>query len=82
MRTAATVLGLLTFASLTACGGDARPTPRADPAGRTYISTSVEGTPFPAVGRSLLEFTDPGRSPSRPDATSGNAESTCPTARS
>ncbi len=60
MRTTATVLGLLTFASLTACDGDAQTTPP-DPAGRTYISTSVEGDPIPGGGPLVLGFTDPGR---------------------
>ncbi|WP_016883125.1 MULTISPECIES: META domain-containing protein [unclassified Rhodococcus (in: high G+C Gram-positive bacteria)] len=60
MRTTATVLGLLTFASLTACGGDAQPGPP-DPAGRTFVSTSVEGDPIPGGGPLVLGFTDTGR---------------------
>ena len=60
MRTTAAVLGLLTFASLTACGGDGQTTP-ADPTGRTFVSTSVEGDPIPGGGPLVLGFTDPGR---------------------
>ncbi|MFE5701692.1 META domain-containing protein [Rhodococcus sp. ACS1] len=60
MRTTAAVLGLLTFASLTACGGDAQPE-APDPTGRTFVSTSVEGDPIPGGGPLVLGFTDPGR---------------------
>ncbi|MFC0450664.1 META domain-containing protein [Rhodococcus jostii] len=60
MRTTAAVLGILTFASLTACGGDGQTTP-ADPTGRTFVSTSVEGDPIPGGGPLVLGFTDPGR---------------------
>ncbi|KAF0965415.1 META domain-containing protein [Rhodococcus sp. T7] len=60
MRTTAAVLGLLTFASLTACGGDAQ-TEAQDPTGRTFVSTSVEGDPIPGGGPLVLGFTDPGR---------------------
>ncbi|MDV7242176.1 MULTISPECIES: META domain-containing protein [Rhodococcus] len=60
MRATAIVLGLLTFASLTSCGGDA-PTAAPDPVGRTFVSTSVEGDPIPGGGPLVLGFTDPGR---------------------
>ena len=80
MRATAIVLGLLTFASLTACDGDAQTTPP-DPAGRTYISTSVEGDPIPGGGPLVLGFTDPDASPSTPDAIKAAPTSTCPAGR-
>ncbi|AWK72495.1 META domain-containing protein [Rhodococcus oxybenzonivorans] len=60
MRATAIVLGLLTFAALTSCGGDA-PTSAPDPAGRTFVSTSVEGDPIPGGGPLVMGFKDPGR---------------------
>ncbi|MBC2643629.1 MULTISPECIES: META domain-containing protein [unclassified Rhodococcus (in: high G+C Gram-positive bacteria)] len=60
MRTTAVTLAFLTFASLTACGGEDQTAPP-DPSGRTFVSTSVEGDPIPGGGPLVLGFTDTGR---------------------
>ncbi|WP_072690898.1 META domain-containing protein [Rhodococcus marinonascens] len=60
MRTTAAALGLLTFASLTACSGDEQAVP-ADPTGRTFVSTSVVGDSIPGGGPLVLGFSDAGR---------------------
>lgn len=54
MRIAAAVLGLLTIAAVSGCSSnsDTSDTPDsvADPAGRVFISTQVDGTPIPGGG--------------------------------
>jgi heat shock protein HslJ len=64
MRIAAAVLGLLTIAAVSGCSSnsDTSDTPDsvADPAGRVFISTQVDGTPIPGGGPLSLDFTTPG----------------------
>lgn len=61
MRIAAAVLGLLAIAAVSGCSSNSEtPDPVADPAGRVFISTQVDGTPIPGGGPLSLDFTTPG----------------------
>ena len=59
MRIAAAVLGLLAIAAVSGCSSNSEtPDSVADPAGRVFISTQVDGTPIPGGGPLSLDFID------------------------
>lgn len=62
MRIAAAVFGLLTIAAVSGCSSSSDSADSvADPSGRVFISTSVEGSPIPGGGPLRLDFTQSGR---------------------